>query len=172
MKKPIFLCLIIIFVSTHCSAENATILNSVLASQKAAQHSNKAFNIASYKGKVVYLDFWASWCIPCRKSFPWMNKIQSKFSVDDFVVVTINVDKKRKLAEDFLKEYPANFKIFYDPKGDTARKYQIKGMPSSILFDVDGKPVIAHKGFFSKKIPQYETEIKNVLASSPHGKTK
>ncbi len=131
--------------------------------RKSIQPNNQIFDIQQYKGKVVYLDFWASWCIPCRKSFPWMNKIQEQYSPDEFVVVAVNLDKEKKLAVDFLKEYPANFQIIYDPKAKIAKKYQIEGMPSSILFNSKGKPVFAHKGFFSKKIPKYEVEIQNLL---------
>ncbi len=132
----------------------------------ATSSNSQTFDIQQYKGRVVYLDFWASWCVPCRKSFPWMNKLQAQYSKDDFVVVTINLDKKKNLATDFLKEYPANFQVFFDPLGEMAKKYQVKGMPSSILFNREGKPVSAHKGFFGKKIPQYETEIKNLINSS------
>lgn len=139
--------------------------NNSPSTRKSVQPSNQPFDIKRYRGKVVYLDFWASWCIPCRKSFPWMNKIQAKYSQDKFVVVTINLDKKRALATSFLKEYPANFQVIYDPEGKLAKKYQIEGMPSSILFNSNGKPVSAHKGFFSKKIPKYEAEIQSLLTS-------
>jgi len=131
---------------------------------------SQTFDIQQYKGKVVYLDFWASWCIPCRKSFPWMNKMQSQYSQDKFVIVTINLDKKKELAINFLKEYPANFQVIYDPTGKLAKKYQVKGMPSSILFNAEGKPTAAHKGFFSKKIPEYEAEINKLLMEVPFTK--
>lgn len=132
-------------------------------------HSNrnsgtpKEFNLSNYKGKIVYLDFWASWCIPCRKSFPWMNKIQEQYEDQEFKIVTINLDKEKDLALDFLKSYPANFEIFYDPKGIIAKKYAIKGMPSSILFDKKGKIVSVHTGFFSKKVTHYEQEIEQLV---------
>ncbi|MFT6733804.1 MAG: thiol-disulfide isomerase/thioredoxin [Polaribacter sp.] len=116
-----------------------------------------------YEGKVIYLDFWASWCIPCRKSFPWLNKMQSKYKSDNFVVIAVNLDKKQSLATDFLLKYPANFEIIYDPKGTLAKKYKIKGMPSSVLFGKDGKPKFAHKGFFPSKIESYENEIKQLI---------
>jgi len=128
--------------------------------------TESVFDIQKYEGKIVYLDFWASWCIPCRKSFPWMNKIQAQYSSDKLVVITINLDKKKELATNFLKEYPANFQVFYDPEGKLAKKYQIRGMPSSILFDATGKPVAAHKGFFSRSIPKYEAEIKDLIQTT------
>ncbi len=128
--------------------------------------SAKTFDIKDYQGKVVYLDFWASWCIPCRKSFPWMNKIRQEYSQDDLVIIAINLDKEWQLAQRFLEEYPANFEILFDPKGSLAKKYQIKGMPSSIIFNREGKPVSAHTGFFLEKIEQYDTEIKQLISPS------
>ena len=121
-------------------------------------------DLSKYKGKVVYLDFWASWCVPCRKSFPWMNKMQQQYSQKDLVIIAVNLDKKKELAAAFLQENPAQFNIMYDPKGTLAKKYQIKGMPSSIIFGRSGKPVIAHTGFFSKKIKLYENEISREIS--------
>ncbi|OUR78896.1 thioredoxin [Colwellia psychrerythraea] len=117
-----------------------------------------------YKGKVVYVDFWASWCIPCRKSFPWMNTMQAKHQDQGFVVLSINLDAEETLAKKFLKLAPANFAIIYDAKGKLAQKFKLKGMPSSYLFDRQGKLISAHTGFNGKKQQQYEQEISQALA--------
>jgi len=122
--------------------------------------------IKNYEGKVVYLDFWASWCAPCRKSFPWMNELKSKFNSDQFVVVSVNLDADEKLAEKFLSQVPANFPIIYDPQGDLASELQLKGMPSSFLINTDGKIVSAHMGFTEKKKLSYEQEIRELLRGS------
>ena len=115
------------------------------------------------KGKVVYLDFWASWCIPCRKSFPWMNEMQAKYGAQGFTIITVNVDVEKFLADEFLQENPANFTVVYDPNGAIAKKFKLKGMPSSYLFDKNGKPVAAHVGFFNNKKAEYEAEIVKLL---------
>jgi len=168
--KNVSILVAIIFIISISYLSHVGVLHAKSEELKTGQSDNQlnaqTFDIQQYRGKIVYLDFWASWCVPCRKSFPWMNKIQSQYSHEDFVLITINLDKKRELAEEFLKLYPANFKVFYDPKGDIARKYQIKGMPSSIIFNRKGKPVAAHKGFFSKSIAQYEMEIQKFVNSS------
>lgn len=119
--------------------------------------------IKNYEGKVVYLDFWASWCAPCRKSFPWMNELKSKFDSDQFVVVSVNLDADEKLAEKFLSQTPANFPIIYDPKGDLASELKLKGMPSSFLINAEGKIMSAHMGFTEKKKLRYEQEIRELL---------
>ncbi|WP_444997666.1 TlpA family protein disulfide reductase [Aliikangiella sp. IMCC44359] len=124
-------------------------------------------DLSQYEGKVVYLDFWASWCIPCRKSFPWMNQMQKKYGQDKLAIIAVNLDKKHELAQDFLKKYPAEFEVLYDQAGVLAKKYQIPGMPSSIIFDHNGKVVSAHSGFFSKKRDEYELQLQSVINKIP-----
>src|SRR6266568_3938318 len=99
------------------------------------------------RGRVVYVDFWASWCGPCRRSFPWMNEMQQKYGARGFTVVGVNVDKRRPDAERFLQQTPAAFTIVYDEAGKTPEAYAVKGMPSSYLIDVAGKVVAVESGF-------------------------
>jgi len=120
--------------------------------------------IASHKGKVIYVDFWASWCVPCRKSFPWMNDMQSKHSGDDFTILSVNLDAQTNLAETFLKETPAKFPIFYDPKGKVAKAFKLKGMPSSFVINKAGKIVSTHVGFTEEKKKKYQQEILELMA--------
>ncbi|MFT5755996.1 MAG: thiol-disulfide isomerase/thioredoxin [Alteromonadaceae bacterium] len=118
--------------------------------------------IIENRGKVVYLDFWASWCGPCRESFPWLNEMQSKHK--NLKIISINLDNDKHLADEFLTKIPANFTVIYDPKGRLAKKYKIKGMPSSYLVNKEGNLVSAHSGFSISKQVQYEQEIKRLLA--------
>jgi len=114
-------------------------------------------------GEVVYVDFWASWCNPCRKSFPWMNAMHQKYQSKGFKVLAINVDKERELADVFLSQISATFPIFYDPAGDLAKAFQLKGMPSSFVINDKGAILVAHKGFFENNVAAYETEIQSFL---------
>ena len=119
--------------------------------------------IKQYKGDVIYLDFWASWCTPCRKSFPWMNKIQQKYADKNFKVISVNLDAEPNLAKQFLLNTPANFTILYDTDGSLAQELQLKGMPSSFIINAEGKIVSAHVGFTDKKKVKYEQEIQQLL---------
>lgn len=121
-------------------------------------------NLQDYRGKVVYLDFWASWCVPCRHSFPWMNDMQKKYMSKGLVVVTINMDKKRTLANEFLKRFPASFVVAFDPEGKTAESYEVMGMPSSYIINRKGELVYSHVGFREKTASKIETQITNALA--------
>ena len=119
--------------------------------------------LAQHKGKVVYIDFWASWCVPCRKSFPWMNQMQSQYDDSLFTVLTVNVDSQRSFAEEFLLANKANFPVFYDPKGKVAKAFNLKGMPSSFIVDQSGKIVSSHVGFNDDKKTLYQQEIEALL---------
>jgi cytochrome c biogenesis protein CcmG, thiol:disulfide interchange protein DsbE len=119
---------------------------------------------ADLRGKLTYLDFWASWCGPCKQSFPWMNEMHARHAARGFQVVAINLDKKREDADRFLAELPARFKVAFDPKAETARLFAIKGMPSSALIAADGRLVFNHSGFRDEDRKDLEARI---LAALP-----
>jgi cytochrome c biogenesis protein CcmG/thiol:disulfide interchange protein DsbE len=121
------------------------------------------FHLADYEGKVVVLDFWASWCVPCRRSFPWMNEMQQKYADDGLIVVAVNLDNDATDAAEFLREYPADFRVVYDTDKTMARKYEVQAMPSSFLIGRDGKQIDSHLGFKVKQQPEYEAAIRAAL---------
>jgi thiol-disulfide isomerase/thioredoxin len=114
-------------------------------------------------GKVVWLDFWASWCTPCRHSFPWMNAMQHKYGKDGFTIVAVNLDQDRAAADAFLAATPAQFTLQFDPAGALARQFDVEAMPSSYLLDRTGRIVVRHLGFKESKEPEYEAAIRAAL---------
>jgi len=118
---------------------------------------------AQFKGKVVYVDFWASWCKPCKKSFPWLNQLQKKYKDQGLVVLAINLDKEKHLADAFLEKIPANFIVAFDAEGETAKSFNIKGMPSSYLIDRNGYAMGRHSGFREKDTANLEQGVVNLL---------
>jgi cytochrome c biogenesis protein CcmG/thiol:disulfide interchange protein DsbE len=118
------------------------------------------------RGKVVYVDFWASWCGPCRRSFPWMNEMQQKYGPRGFTVVAINVDKKRSDAERFLVQNPANFTVVYDEAGSTPAAYGVKGMPSSYLIDARGNVTFVERGFLDESKAELESRVAALVAAA------
>jgi len=135
----------------------------VITPLKAGIYDIDQLDLASHKGKVVYLDFWASWCKPCRASFPWMNSLLSKYPADKFIVITINLDAEKSEMQRFLDKVPAKFDIYRDASGSIAEKFQLEAMPTSYLIDADGKVVSKHIGFYTGKIEEYEREIEELL---------
>lgn len=121
-------------------------------------------SLDSYKGQVIYLDFWASWCTPCKKSFPWLNQIQKKYTNQGFKVIAVNLDKEPELAKRFLQQHPAEFVIGYDPEGKIASQLNVQGMPSSFLIDRNGNIVSSHIGFREKNASEMEAKLKKLLA--------
>lgn len=118
--------------------------------------------LSAYRGKVVYVDFWASWCGPCRKSFPWMNEIQQKYG-EQIKVIAINLDQDRAEADKFLKQNPPKFAIAFDPEGKTAEAYRVKAMPSSYLIDSKGVIVSSHAGFRGQDKEELERLIGQMI---------
>jgi len=125
-----------------------------------------AIELSKYRGQIVYVDFWASWCQPCRKSFTWMNKMQNLYGNEGFKVIAINLDESRDKANTFLKQIPANFDVAFDPQGNTAEAYHVKAMPSSYLIDKNGKVVHANLGFRGNDEDTLELKIRNLIRQS------
>lgn len=122
--------------------------------------------LAKYQGKLVYVDFWASWCGPCRQSFPWMNEMQARYGARGLQVIGVNLDAQGADARKFLAETPARFTIAFDPAGATPRAYGIKGMPSSVLIGPDGKVLYEHAGFKEADRAELEKVIQGALGGT------
>ena len=117
----------------------------------------------SLRGKAVLVDFWASWCGPCRQSFPWMNDLQHRYGAKGLAIVAVNLDKDREFANTFLAEVPASFTVAFDPSGRTAESYKVKAMPTTFLISPDGKLLVTHTGFDAKRAPEFEAQIAAAL---------
>ena len=120
-------------------------------------------NLAQLEGKVVYLDFWASWCDPCRESFPWMAEMKEKCGDQGFEVVAVNLDKERALADKFLNPMKVNFVVAFDASAESAEKFGLRGMPGSYLIGRDGNIQASHLGFNDKDKAKLEAAIKVLL---------
>jgi len=131
--------------------------------QVSAARATAGFALDDYAGKVVLIDFWASWCGPCRQSFPWMNAMQTKYSDDGLVIVAVNVDNDLAAANQFLNDFPAEFQVHFDDDKLLARRYEVVAMPSSFLIGRDGQVVEKHMGFKVLKQDEYEAAIRTAL---------
>jgi cytochrome c biogenesis protein CcmG/thiol:disulfide interchange protein DsbE len=125
----------------------------------AARAAEPALELDQFEGKVVVVDFWASWCVPCRRSFPWLNEMHSKYADLGLVVIGVNLDQERGEAEAFLEEFPSDFRIHFDDTKDLAREFDVVAMPSSYLIGRDGELVSKHFGFKVKQQDEYEAAI-------------
>jgi cytochrome c biogenesis protein CcmG/thiol:disulfide interchange protein DsbE len=145
------------------------VLTAAFALHTVATFAAESLDLSAHQGKVILVDFWASWCEPCRHSFPWLNDMQAKYG-DRLVVIGVNVDRERADANRFLTEVPAHFKMIYDPTGEIASQYDVMGMPSSYLFDTTGKLVYKHIGFRKTQRTEREAQLRTLL-SLPSART-
>jgi cytochrome c biogenesis protein CcmG, thiol:disulfide interchange protein DsbE len=119
---------------------------------------------ATLKGKVVLLDFWASWCEPCKASFPFMEELQKRFGSQGLVIVAVNVDENRSDMEEFLKKNSASFTVVRDAAQKLVAQAEIATMPSSFLVDQEGKVRFLHSGFHGAETRnKYLQEIQSLL---------
>jgi cytochrome c biogenesis protein CcmG, thiol:disulfide interchange protein DsbE len=128
-----------------------------------AAGSRGSIKLSDYQGKVLYLDFWASWCVPCRQSFPWMNEMLAKYESNGLRILGINVDRKAADAAKFLDRVPAKFDIAFDPQGSLPKAYGVKAMPSSYLIAPNGQVIEVHRGFAEEDRAELERKIRLAL---------
>jgi cytochrome c biogenesis protein CcmG/thiol:disulfide interchange protein DsbE len=145
------------------AARLAGIVSAMLLSALAAASD---LDLNAYRGKVVYIDFWASWCAPCRESFPWLDDLARHYGSKNLVVIGVNVDQDRTRAERFLDQVPAGFPIVYDPHGEIATAFKVTGMPSAVLIDRTGRVRFQHSGFSARKKGEYEDQLQALLDES------
>jgi len=127
--------------------------------------SNKGDNLrlAEQRGEVIMLNFWASWCGPCRKEMPLLDELHARYEAAGFQVWGVNVDSERADAEKMLGKIPVDFPILFDSAGDVSKKYGIDAMPSSVFIDRDGNVRHIHRGYRDGDEAAYKKIIKELI---------
>lgn len=138
-------------VAARAESQNSLLLN------------GEAYDLSHYEGKVLILDFWASWCGPCRQSFLWMNEMLDKYAGDGLAILAVNLDKERSKADQFLRDVPANFDVVFDPSGTSAEQLQVMGMPSTYIFNRDGSLKESVIGFSKARSGDHEQILDEML---------
>ena len=115
------------------------------------------------KDKVVYVDFWASWCTPCRHSFPRMKELADKYAARGFQIVTVNLDKKHADAEKFLRETQTAFQVVFDSTGSVAKLFKVDAMPTSFLYGRDGQLQSRFRGFKDDEFETLDSTINSLV---------
>lgn len=115
------------------------------------------------KGKVVYLDFWASWCVPCKASFPTLERWRTDYAKRGFLVLGVNVDDDVAAMDEFLKKSPVGFPVVRDAAHKLVAAVNVASMPTSVLIDRKGTIRLVHNGFHAKDAAELEAKIEELL---------
>ena len=132
-----------------------------------ADLDGNTLRIASLRGKVVIVDFWATWCEPCREELPVLNRLYREHRDEGLVVVGVSVDQTADNVRSFLREMPLAFPIIHDDGHQIAGRYAPPRMPSSYIIDRRGVIRHIHLGYRASDAPRIEREVRALLAESP-----
>jgi thiol-disulfide isomerase/thioredoxin len=128
-------------------------------SATAASAEPVSLDLANYRGKVVVVDFWASWCGPCKQAFPFLATLSHHYRPGDVVVITVNEERQRAPGEAFLRQVQSNLPVIWDSPGTIGKSWAVNEMPTTLLFDRKGKMRFRHQGFVVDKTPEYQAQL-------------
>lgn len=139
------------------------LIGTTLSLSAADLRSSGVLDVRALRGQVVIVDFWASWCAPCKLSFPWMNEMHERLSGAGLRIVAVNLDRREADAQRFLQQIPARFAVAMDPAADTARLLDIPTMPTSMLVAPDRRVLFTHRGFRLDDRADLERRLRGAL---------
>ena len=154
-KPLILLCLILSLVQPVLAQETAPMFSGV------ALNTDQRINLGDYRGKVVLVDFWASWCPPCLVSLPAYDQMRQEIGIEEFDIIAINVDENTEDGLEFLEKHPVGYPVLADPEGKIGIPYGIRSLPRSFILDRDGQIIASIKSFTAGD----EIEIKQRITS-------
>jgi peroxiredoxin len=125
--------------------------------------SGKNVKLSEMAGNVVMLNFWASWCGPCRKEMPLLNDLHNKYKKLGFTILGVNVEQEQKLAKSFLSDTPVNFPILFDKSNKVSKDYDVIAMPTTVMIDRNGKVRFIHKGYKDGDEKKYKKMVKKLV---------
>jgi peroxiredoxin len=120
-------------------------------------------SLAQYKGQVVMINFWASWCGPCRQEMPLLESIYKKYNKLGFTMLGVNVEPDSNAANAWLKETPVSFPILYDTESKVSKLYDVAGMPTSVIIDRAGKVRLIHRSYRPGDENEYLDSIRSLI---------
>ena len=167
MKKNIFKVLSVISIALVFSMSSSYAASEKLSGKASnftlKSRSGKNIKLSELRGDVVMLNFWASWCGPCRQEMPLLEKIHKKYKRLGFTLLGVNVEENSRDAKNYLKDVKVTFPILFDTTQKTSKLFDVSAMPTTILIDRNGNKRYLHKGYKPGYENDYKKEIKKLL---------
>ena len=127
-------------------------------------NAGQQVSLASLKGKVVMVNFWATWCVPCRQEMPHLEALYQRYESLGFELLAVNVEKNNaEGARKWLEETPVTFPVLFDPENQVTKLYKVQTMPSTVLIGRDGTMRFIHHGYKPGYENEYQTEVRALL---------
>lgn len=142
---------------------NAEVLEGMAPDFTLKSRSGENVKLSELRGEVVMINFWASWCAPCRQEMPLLEEMYKKYNDLGFVLLGVNVEEDSSKAGDLLKEVPVSFPVLFDNKNDVTKLYKVVAMPSTVMVDRDGKMRYLHRGYLPGYEAEYVKQIKELV---------
>jgi thiol-disulfide isomerase/thioredoxin len=125
--------------------------------------AGKPVSLDQYKGQVVMINFWATWCGPCRTEMPLLEKLHAKYKPMGFTMIGVNVEPDSSLAATWLASTPVSFPILFDTKSEVSKLYSVAGMPSTVIIDRKGNLRWLHRGYKAGDENEYLNQIRALV---------
>jgi len=125
--------------------------------------SGKNLRLSEHRGEVVMINFWATWCGPCRQEMPLLNRLHEQYRKAGFTLLGVSVDDKPQAAQEMARQLSVGFPVLFDSEKQVSRRYDVDAMPTTLIIDRDGKVRYIHRGFRPGYEAKYEAEIKELL---------
>ena len=142
---------------------NADINNGPAPDFALKSHSGENLRLSEFRGEVVMINFWASWCGPCRQEMPLLDELYTQYQPLGFTILGVNVEEDPSKAKQLLKDSPVNFPILYDDKSEVSKLYKVVAMPSTVLVDRDGNVRYLHQGYKPGYEESYQQQVRALI---------
>ena len=163
MRQLLRIALAALALSTLAMVSGATAERTAAPDFTLKSATGENIKLSELRGQVVMINFWASWCGPCRQEMPLLDELHSRYSPMGFTLLCVNVEKDSSKAKALLKDLPVNFPILFDQQNQVSKDYDVVAMPSTVIVDRDGNIRYIHKGYKPGDENAYQDMIRTVL---------
>ncbi|WP_293747208.1 TlpA disulfide reductase family protein [uncultured Paraglaciecola sp.] len=157
--------LAVVFISLFLTSMNSLAANAKGPAPDFTLASKDGGNVRLQEqlGNVVLINFWASWCGPCREELPYLETLQQEYADLGFTILAVNVDENPSKADILLNDIPVSFPVLFDVNDDVSKLYKVKAMPTTVIVDRDGNQRLLHHGYKSGDEVKYKQAVKALL---------